>query len=169
MLASFLFRCMFLLPGPIDHDTPVKAAEVDLHAKQISIIFSSILDGVPGDKNIFSGRRVARDSRGEWAPRQAPVGQLTSAGRAGITRTTRSAEVAELADAHDSGSCERKLVGVQVPPSAPPLRSLKSGDLRRCPPPDSLRRAPARLIRRSSGALHLTTFERPLRYGTTTE
>src|SRR5215475_4517381 len=29
------------------------------------------------------------------------------------------AEVAELADAHDSGSCARKGVGVRVPPSAP--------------------------------------------------
>src|SRR5262249_32561229 len=28
-------------------------------------------------------------------------------------------EVAELADAHDSGSCARKGVGVRVPPSAP--------------------------------------------------
>src|SRR5438477_9514343 len=36
------------------------------------------------------------------------------------------AEVAELADAHDSGSCARKGVGVQIPPSAPatPERSL---------------------------------------------
>jgi hypothetical protein len=32
------------------------------------------------------------------------------------------AEVAELADAHDSGSCARKGVGVQIPPSAPDLR-----------------------------------------------
>src|SRR5262245_66183590 len=31
-----------------------------------------------------------------------------------------AAEVAELADAHDSGSCARKGVGVRVPPSAPP-------------------------------------------------
>src|SRR5882724_4076261 len=31
------------------------------------------------------------------------------------------AEVAELADAHDSGSCARKGVGVRVPPSAPPV------------------------------------------------
>src|SRR5262245_53050621 len=32
------------------------------------------------------------------------------------------AEVAELADAHDSGSCARKGVGVQIPASAPLLR-----------------------------------------------
>ena len=31
----------------------------------------------------------------------------------------RSAEVAELADAQDLGSCGRKAVGVQLPPSAP--------------------------------------------------
>src|SRR5688572_26320698 len=34
------------------------------------------------------------------------------------------AEVAELADAHDSGSCARKGVGVRVPPSAPSDRML---------------------------------------------
>ena len=33
-----------------------------------------------------------------------------------------SAEVAELADAQDLGSCDRKAVGVQIPPSAPPLQ-----------------------------------------------
>ena len=32
------------------------------------------------------------------------------------------AEVAELADAQDLGSCGRKAVGVQLPPSAPDLR-----------------------------------------------
>jgi hypothetical protein len=31
------------------------------------------------------------------------------------------AEVAELADAQDLGSCGREAVGVQLPPSAPPV------------------------------------------------
>ena len=34
------------------------------------------------------------------------------------------AEVAELADAHGSGPCTRKGVGVRVPPSAPNLQKL---------------------------------------------
>src|SRR5690554_416762 len=34
-------------------------------------------------------------------------------------RGMHPAEVAELVDAHDSGSCGRKAVWVQVPPSAP--------------------------------------------------
>jgi hypothetical protein len=38
------------------------------------------------------------------------------------------AEVAELADAQDLGSCGRKAVGVQLPPSAPRLRIFE--DLR---------------------------------------
>jgi hypothetical protein len=33
-----------------------------------------------------------------------------------------SAGVAELADAQDLGSCGRKAVGVQIPPSAPNLQ-----------------------------------------------
>jgi hypothetical protein len=34
-------------------------------------------------------------------------------------KRTMCAEVAELADAQDLGSCGRKAVGVQLPPSAP--------------------------------------------------
>lgn len=36
-----------------------------------------------------------------------------------ILNCTRDAEVAELADAQASGACGRKVVGVQIPPSAP--------------------------------------------------
>src|SRR3989449_5412481 len=51
---------------------------------------------------------------------------------------TAQAEVAELADAQDLGSCGRKAVGVQLPPSAPkfpfgrscPGRSASKGFLR---------------------------------------
>jgi hypothetical protein len=39
----------------------------------------------------------------------------------GFTRSTSCAEVAELADAHGSGPCTRKGVGVRVPSSAPIL------------------------------------------------
>ena len=35
-----------------------------------------------------------------------------------------SAEVAELADAQDLGSCGREAVGVQLPPSAPASRFM---------------------------------------------
>src|SRR5262245_29463889 len=45
---------------------------------------------------------------------ETPGGAALSSG----ARPSR-AEVAELADAHDSGSCARKGVGVRVPPSAP--------------------------------------------------
>src|SRR5207248_10102326 len=38
----------------------------------------------------------------------------------GIMNPALRAEVAELADAHDSESCARKGVGDQIPPSAPP-------------------------------------------------
>ena len=38
-----------------------------------------------------------------------------------VDTTTAYARVAELADALDSGSSERKLMGVQVPPLAPEL------------------------------------------------
>ena len=40
------------------------------------------------------------------------------------------AKVAELADAQDSGSCGRKVVGVQVPPFAPSFLSLLPGNER---------------------------------------
>ena len=40
-------------------------------------------------------------------------------GKGGYGRNKLGAEVAELADALDSGSSGRKAMGVQVPPSAP--------------------------------------------------
>jgi hypothetical protein len=39
--------------------------------------------------------------------------------RIAMLNGTMRAEVAELADAQDLGSCGRKAVGVQLPPSAP--------------------------------------------------
>ena len=44
------------------------------------------------------------------------------------------AEVAELADAHDSGSCARKGVGVRVPPSAPTSYAMPTPSLPRHAP-----------------------------------
>ena len=38
--------------------------------------------------------------------------------RASVTLSPHLARVAELADAQDSGSCDRKIVGVQLPPRA---------------------------------------------------
>ena len=56
---------------------------------------------------------------------------LTISGTGSIKLDHCWAEVAELADAHDSGSCGRKPVGVQVPPSAPSQQSLvESGGAR---------------------------------------
>src|SRR5207245_9044328 len=66
----------------------------------------------------------------EWGTRAAPGGWSRSSGRRrrprldwpsllSIMNDALRAEVAELADAHDSGSCARKGVGVRVPPSAP--------------------------------------------------
>src|SRR5207302_9969863 len=69
-----------------------------------------------------------RPSRGSRT-RDEPGGWSKSSGRhrprldwpslLGIMNDALRAEVAELADAHDSGSCARKGVGVRVPPSAP--------------------------------------------------
>ena len=48
-----------------------------------------------------------------------PARELASFPENGDPKTcTRPAEVAELADAQDLGSCGRKAVGVQLPPSA---------------------------------------------------
>src|SRR5262245_54904086 len=43
-------------------------------------------------------------------------------------RRSRGAEVAELADAHDSKSCAREGVWVRFPPSAPSLYEDRFGD-----------------------------------------
>lgn len=52
-----------------------------------------------------------------------------AAGRVKATRSDSRAEVAELADAHGSGPCTRKGVGVRVPSSAPILlKSLAQND-----------------------------------------
>ena len=40
-----------------------------------------------------------------------------------VCLTSDSAEVAELADAQASGACGLRLVGVQIPPSAPAFQS----------------------------------------------
>ena len=50
----------------------------------------------------------------EFAPRQ----NLQLLLRMAMLNGTICAEVAELADAQDLGSCGRKAVGVQLPPSA---------------------------------------------------
>src|SRR5882724_9816724 len=75
-----------------------------------------------------AARARPRPSRGSRT-RAAPGGWWKSSGRRrarldwpsllGIMNDALRAEVAELADAHDSGSCARKGVGVRVPPSAP--------------------------------------------------
>ncbi len=58
-----------------------------------------------------------------WLQRQAKVAetqQVTQKTEAvTIQRVKTTAGVAELADAQDLGSCGRKAVGVQIPPSAP--------------------------------------------------
>ena len=59
-----------------------------------------------------------------WARRLAArswgrVTWLTTATRCPTLRFLGPGRVAELADAQDSGSCDRKIVGVQVPPRPP--------------------------------------------------
>src|SRR5438445_11578199 len=52
---------------------------------------------------------------------------------AGFGLAQHNAEVAELADAHGSGPCTLKGVGVRVPSSAPAsILSLRSKPLRQC-------------------------------------
>src|SRR5258708_13316963 len=55
------------------------------------------------------------------------------------------AVVAELADAHGSGPCTRKGVGVRVPPSAPKFSaSRERGDGKRLPAPIAVEPNPSR-------------------------
>src|SRR5438067_8703692 len=62
----------------------------------------------PGGLCVLRARRRGRSPR-----------SLTLAEPPRIVRARLRAEVAELADALDSGSSARKGVGVQIPPSAP--------------------------------------------------
>ena len=63
--------------------------------------------------SIVKGKGVSNKS--------APPQNLQLLLRIAILNGTTYAEVAELADAQDLGSCGRKAVGVQLPPSAPAL------------------------------------------------
>jgi hypothetical protein len=51
--------------------------------------------------------------------KSAPPSKLATFTENSDAKRTMCAEVAELADAQDLGSCGRKAVGVQLPPSAP--------------------------------------------------
>src|SRR5205814_6780119 len=71
-----------------------------------------------------AGSRIVRASvRDISAPAQRS--RLTAVVRGSYSARPR-AEVAELADALDSGSSARKGVGVQIPPSAPRFPSLST-------------------------------------------
>src|SRR6185312_5231031 len=60
--------------------------------------------------------------------------RLTRSHAARGSTPVRSAEVAELADAHGSGPCTRKGVGVRVPSSAPAFFSASPKQTIQCPP-----------------------------------
>src|SRR3954453_6087457 len=53
--------------------------------------------------------------------------------RRSLSGASFNAEVAELADAHGSGPCTRKGVGVRVPPSAPKFVDSSLRSSRRAP------------------------------------